>query len=175
MCRCDAQGRILHNMWSVFEQWLLHSVSICSLRQHLVNILLPKDIHDLLKEKKKHSGSFGVQNKPGWKKKKGRQWGWREHFKQIQWKWREAALQSAQAVGSSIAAINNTFPRASALTPLHLHFLPAILPGWNWGRPKCWLEITQSSQPLSWAVLQCIKLGLTSPFSPAASHPNSHF
>ncbi len=103
-------------------------------------------------------------------RRKGRQWGWREHFKQIQWKWQEAALQRAQAVGSSIAAIYNTFPRASTLTPLHLHFLPAILPGWNWGRPKCWLEITQSSQPWSWAVLQCIKLGLTSPFSPSALH-----
>lgn len=58
---------------------------------------------------------------------------------------------------------------------LHLHILPAILPGWNWWRPKCWLEITQSSQPRSWAVHLCIKLGLTSPFSPAASHQKLTF
>lgn len=49
---------------------------------------------------------------------------------------------------------------------LHLHFLAAIWLGWNWGRPKCWVEITQSSQAWSCAEHQCIQLGLTSPFPP---------
>lgn len=154
----------------------MHSLFICSLRPYLVTILFPKDMHNPLwakekkKEKRKNSGNF--QNKPGWKKKRSTV----SVERVLQTNPVEVTRSSfTESTGCGKLAINNTFPRASALTPLHLHFLPDILPGWNWGRPKCWLQITQSSQPLSWAVYQCIKLGLTSPFPLAASHQKFTF
>lgn len=74
-----------------------------------------------------------------------------------------------------VAAINNNFPGHSHLLYSTFTFLQLFYLGWNWGRLKCCLQITQSSQPRSWAVHHYIKLGLTSLFSPAVVHQNSHF
>lgn len=72
-------------------------------------------------------------------------------------KWRRGFAQL------KFCSFNNSFPgQRSALSPR-----PSA--GCNWGRPKCWLQITQSWQPGP-GLHQCIRLGLTSPFSPAAAH-----
>lgn len=77
---------------------------------------------------KKNSVSLGVHNKPRWLKEK----------KVDSEDGGSTSNKSREVTSSSFtesrqwevsAAINNTFPRADTLTPLHLHFLPAILPG----------------------------------------------
>lgn len=127
---------------------------ICSLQQHLVTCCCYIT----------HYGKSRVQNKPGWKEKKvDSQDG---ESKQIQWKWGEAALSREQAVGT--------------LFPEHPHLLHSIR---TFSQIFCWVKLRETQMlagdntiitASSWAVLQYIKLGLTSPFLPHCLTPKNH-